>query len=145
MDYTWGRLHSFSHEEGRPLQHVEFGDPFDPPLRGALLLAAATAGVDSVDGACLAVTQGPRLETSAEVARLQRDGCDLVGMTSMPEAALAREAGLPYASVCVVANWAAGVTDEPITMEAIEATLDSAMGQVRRLLLAFLNSPAPDA
>ena len=142
IDYSWGRIHSFSDEVGAPLQHVEFGHPFCNALRGGLLEAAATAGVEALDGGCVGVTQGPRLETDAEVARLQRDACDVVGMTSMPEAALAREAGLAYASLCVVANWAAGVTDEAISLEDIERTLDQAMGGVRRLLLAFLNRPA---
>jgi len=142
IDYSWGRIHSFSFEVGAPLQHVEFGHPFSNALRGGLLEAAATAGVAALDGGCVGVTQGPRLETEAEVSRLQRDACDVVGMTTMPEAALAREAELPYASLCVVANWAAGVTEETISLEGIERTLDQAMGGVRRLLLAFLNRPA---
>ncbi|MEN1729160.1 MAG: S-methyl-5'-thioadenosine phosphorylase, partial [Pseudomonadota bacterium] len=86
------------------------------------------------NGGCCAVTQGPRLETDAEVARLHRDGATLVGMTSLPEAALAREAGIAYASLCVVANPAAGVTESAISLEAIEAVLHQAMGSVRRLI-----------
>ena len=89
------------------------------------------------DGGCVAVTQGPRLETAAEIKRLKRDGCDMVGMTSMPEAVLAREAGLDYASLCINANWAAGLEQEPVTMDAIVATLADAMGNVRKLLGVF--------
>ncbi len=139
VDYTWGRAHTFSDTEEDPLQHVEFARPFSTDLREALLEAADGAALTLVDGGCVGVMQGPRLETAAEIRRLANDGCDVVGMTSMPEAALARELGLPYASVCVVANWAAGIADEPITMDAIEATLGEAMERVRRLLRAFLD------
>lgn len=144
IDYTWGRVHSFSDDEHTPLQHVEFAEPFDSGLRKGLLRAAHAAGLAALDGGCVAVSQGPRLETVAEIARFRRDGCDLVGMTSQPEAALARELKMPYASLCVVANWAAGVTDEAITMSAIERTLREAMVRVRQLLLAFWNLPEPD-
>ena len=90
-----------------------------------------------IDGGCVGVSQGPRLETAAEIRRFKQDGCDLVGMTSMPEAALAREAGLDYASLCITANWAAGLEQEPVTMTAIEATLGLAMIEVRNLLGQF--------
>ena len=134
IDYTWGRVQSFSDDAESPLMHIEFADPFHGPTRNALLAAGARAGVSLVDGGCIAVTQGPRLETAAEIRKLAADGNTLVGMTSMPEAALAREAGFDYASLCVVANPAAGVLDEPITMEAIEHTLAEAMQEVARLL-----------
>ena len=90
-----------------------------------------------LDGGCIGVAQGPRLETAAEVRRLQNDGCDMVGMTTMPEAALAREARLEYASLCINANWAAGLDNTPVTMEAIDATLREAMVRVRKLLGTF--------
>lgn len=134
IDYTWGRSHSFSMDAGDALQHVEFAEPFTERLRWGLLQAAERAGVDVHDGGCVGVTQGPRLETAAEIKRLGRDGCDVVGMTTMPEAALAREAGLDYASLCVSANWGAGLGDGPVTLEAIEEVLKSSMQQVRRLL-----------
>lgn len=137
IDYTWGRLHSYSMSGGDGLQHIEFASPFDDHMRSILIRAAKLAGLDINDGGCVAVTQGPRLETAAEVERLRRDGCDMVGMTSMPEAALAREAGLAYASLCVNANWAAGIQLEPVSMAAIEATLAEAMGNVRKLLGEF--------
>jgi len=137
IDYTWGRAHTFSMTSADDLLHAEFAGPFDGRLRSKLLKAAATAQVDVTDGGCIGVTQGPRLETTAEIRRFERDGCDLVGMTTMPEAALAREAGLDYASLCINANWAAGLEDEPVSMEAIEATLKDAMVKVRNLLAVF--------
>jgi len=136
MDYTWGRESTFGDDQERPLVHIEFGQPFSARLRQRLLAAGLALGLELHDGGCCAVTQGPRLETEAEVQRLARDGASLVGMTSLPEAALAREAGIDYASLCVVANPAAGVAGEAISMEAIEAVLKEAMGSVRRVLEA---------
>jgi len=145
IDYTWGRQHSFSLTSDDELQHVEFASPFDSRMRSLLLASAKLAGINITDGGCVAVSQGPRLETAAEIGRLHRDGCDMVGMTSMPEAALAREAGLAYASLCINSNWAAGVQAEPVSMAAIEATLASAMENVRKLLAQlfkeFSNDP----
>ncbi len=140
IDYTWGRVHSFSDEADSPLRHVEFAQPFGGRLRTALLAAADAADLGVIDAGCVAVTQGPRLETAAEIRRLQRDGCTVVGMTSMPEAALAREAGMDYASLCVVANPAAGLDPEPISMEDIERVLAGAMDDAVRLL-ACLGKP----
>lgn len=134
IDYTWGRQHSFSLTADDDLQHIEFATPFDRKMRSLLLASANVAGINIIDGGCVAVTQGPRLETAAEIRRLQWDGCDMVGMTSMPEAALAREAGLAYASLCINSNWAAGVQAEPVSLTAIEATLTNAMENVRNLL-----------
>lgn len=137
IDYTWGRAHTFSMTGADDLLHAEFASPFSGPLRAKLLDAAHAAQLDVLDGACLGVTQGPRLETAAEIRRLKQDGCDLVGMTSMPEAALAREVGLDYASLCISANRAAGLGQEPVSMEAIETTLADAMLKVRKLLAVF--------
>ena len=137
IDYTWGRAHTFSMTASDDLLHAEFAGPFDGRLRTGLIKAATVAKVDLLDGGCVGVSQGPRLETAAEIRRFKQDGCDLVGMTSMPEAALAREAGLDYASLCVNANWAAGMDNGPVTMEAIEATLAGAMIKVRKLLATF--------
>jgi 5'-methylthioinosine phosphorylase len=137
IDYTWGRAHTFSMGAGDELLHAEFAGPFDGRLRPGLLATAAMAAIDVVDGGCVAVSQGPRLETAAEIRKFKQDGCDLVGMTSMPEAALAREAGLDYASLCITANWAAGLERQPVTMAAIEATLALAMSKVRKLLDLF--------
>ena len=142
IDYTWGREHSFSLTADDVLQHVEFAQPFGGlfygpfggQLRAGLIRSAVKAEVNVNDGGCIGVTQGPRLETAAEIRRFGQDGCDMVGMTSMPEAVLAREAGLDYASLCVNANWGAGLEDKPVTMDAIEATLTDAMVRVRQVL-----------
>lgn len=108
IDYTWGRAGSFSDADGAEVRHVDFSEPYTASLREDLLRAVADTGGSAVDGGCYGVTQGPRLETRAEIARMRRDGCDLVGMTGMPEAVLARELGMDYACLALVANWAAG-------------------------------------
>jgi 5'-methylthioadenosine phosphorylase len=136
LDYTWGRDMSFQNGGDQPVVHIDFTEPYDAGVRSALLAAAHGQNEPIIDGGVYATTQGPRLETAAEVNRLQRDGADVVGMTGMPEAGLAREAELPYAALCVVANWAAGRADSEheIRFENIEATLQSAMGRVRNLI-----------
>lgn len=141
IDYTSGRLASFCDAEGEAVLHVEFGEPYTPALRQRLLDAAGRAGVAVVAGGCYGATQGPRLETRAEVERLRRDGCDLVGMTGMPEAALARELGLPYASLALVANWAAGCGPDPevpISLAEIHAQLAAAVARVPPIVRALV-------
>ncbi len=125
IDYTWGRVSTFCEEEGSEVLHVDFGEPYTPALRRNILDAAARAGVAVVDGGCYGATQGPRLETRAEIARLRRDGCDLVGMTGMPEAGLARELGLDYACLAIVANWAAGAGPDPDEVITLQDVLDN--------------------
>lgn len=137
IDYTWGRAHSFSDDAESPLEHIEFAEPFAGATRDRLLAAAKEAGVALHDGGCVAVTQGPRLETAAEIRKHAADGNTMVGMTTMPEAALAREAGLDYACLCVIANPAAGISDQPITMAEIHAVLGQAMLEVGKLLKAL--------
>lgn len=123
IDYTWGRAATY-HEGEAPVPHAEFAEPYSSSLRGALLEAAIGVKVALLDGGCYGATQGPRLETRAEIARMRRDGCDVVGMTGMPEAALARELGLDYACLALVANWAAGCGDNaPITMDEVTANV----------------------
>lgn len=136
IDYTWGRLSTYEEGGDAQVAHVDFTEPYDGKLRAGLLAAGAAAGERTVDGAVYATTQGPRLETAAEINRLERDGADIVGMTGMPEAALARELGLPYAAICVVANWAAGRHDSAngIRFEAIEAGLKVSLERVRGIL-----------
>lgn len=141
IDYTWGRVSTFSEEEGTEVLHVDFGDPYTPSLRRRVLDAASAAGVTLVDGGCYGATQGPRLETRAEIARMRRDGCDLVGMTGMPEAGLARELGLDYACLAIVANWAAGAgpqVDEVITFEDVLDNVAAASSGIPPLLRHLL-------
>ncbi|NCO20213.1 MAG: S-methyl-5'-thioinosine phosphorylase [Gammaproteobacteria bacterium] len=141
LDYTWGRAHTFSDGGSAPLRHIDFTHPYEGPLRRRLLDAVRAAGEEVVDGGCHAVTQGPRLETAAEVKRLARDGADVVGMTAMPEAALAREAGIDYASLCMVANAGAGLEDGPITEDDIHVVLKGCMHRVRSVVEALMQLP----
>ena len=138
IDYTYGRAHTFFEEGLLDVTHIDFSWPYCPEVRQALLTAAECANLDVVPRGTYAATQGPRLETAAEIARLERDGCDLVGMTAMPEASLARELELCYASCAVVANWAAGKDNEEITMEEIQQNLLVGMANARALLRALV-------
>jgi 5'-deoxy-5'-methylthioadenosine phosphorylase len=137
IDYTWGRAATFFEGPGAKVTHIDFTQPYAAALRADLLAAARACGEALVDGGVYAATQGPRLETAAEIGRLERDGADLVGMTGMPEAALAREAGLEYACLAVVVNHAAGKGESAraIPMEAMEAVMREAMTRVRRILV----------
>lgn len=139
LDYTWGRSSTFFEGGANQVVHVDFTHPYDEALRAELLRAAEAMGEPISEGAVYATTQGPRLETAAEVDRLERDGADIVGMTGMPEAVLARELEVPYAALCVVANWGAGRADssDGIHFESIEAILQSAMSRTRRVISAL--------
>jgi 5'-methylthioadenosine phosphorylase len=136
IDYTWGRQMTFHESREAPVVHIDFTHPYDPGLRQQLFAAAARANEAIADGAVYAASQGPRLETAAEIDRFERDGAHIVGMTGMPEAALAREAGLPYAALTVVANWAAGRADSAhaIRFDSLEAVLQEAMVRVRKVI-----------
>jgi 5'-methylthioinosine phosphorylase len=146
IDYTWGREHTYSEGSSSdgpssdspsvPLQHVDFTNPYDTTLKDKLLQQAIPLGLHVHAGGVYGATQGPRLETAAEIARMERDGCDIVGMTGMPEAALAREQGIPYACLALVVNLAAGLGDGDISMDQIQQTIDSRMTDIRRLLVA---------
>ena len=136
IDYTWGR-HATYHEGPRAeVNHIDFTEPYSHALRNKLRDAARACGEKLVDGGVYATTQGPRLETAAEINRLERDGADIVGMTAMPEAALAREISLEYAAIAVVANYAAGRGDakRAVPLDTIGAVLEGAMGRVRRII-----------
>jgi 5'-deoxy-5'-methylthioadenosine phosphorylase len=141
VDYTWGRIATFydgGAHVGESVRHIDFTRPYCETLRQRLLKAAILAGVAVVDGGTYGATQGPRLETAAEIERMQRDGCHLVGMTGMPEAALARELGLCYACCAVVANWAAGKAGAEISLAEIEASLRQGLVGLVALLKALL-------
>lgn len=141
IDYTYGRHHSIYDGESASLEHVDFTEPFTPGLRQAILQAARAASVPCHDGGVYAVTQGPRLETAAEIDRLERDGAAYVGMTAMPEAVLARELGMHYACLSLIVNQAAGRGDQAIH-EDIEASLRAAKANALRVLRALF---APEA
>lgn len=142
IDYSWGRDHSFYLHAQDGVEHIEFEAPYNELLRQRLLDAGRQAGVEAIAGGTYACTQGPRLETAAEIRRLQRDGADMVGMTGMPETALAREAGLDYACVAVSVNWAAGLGPEGEGVHAqMELALKSGMDRALRLIAALLAQP----
>jgi 5'-methylthioadenosine phosphorylase len=144
IDCTWGREATFFEGPDAKVTHIDFTKPYSDALRGRILAAAAACGETVADGGVYATTQGPRLETAAEVTKLERDGADLIGMTGMPEAALAREAGIQYAAIAVVANHAAGRGDsaQAISLERIEMVLGQAMDRVRRILAQLARDPA---
>ncbi len=134
IDYTYGREHSFFSENFCSDNHIDFTYPYDRNLRQQLLAAGAKQNVTMIDGGTYGATQGPRLETAAEIKRMAQDGCAMVGMTGMPEAGLARELNMAYATCAVMANWAAGLTDGVITMAEIEQTLSLGMKQVKQIV-----------
>ncbi|MBI5937878.1 MAG: S-methyl-5'-thioinosine phosphorylase [Betaproteobacteria bacterium] len=136
IDYTHGRETTFFVPGEQQVTHIDFTWPYCREMRERCMAALKRAHEDFRDGGTYGAVQGPRLETKAEIDRLQRDGADMVGMTGMPEAALAREIGLCYAAIAVSANWAAGRGDSAtgITSEMIEANLAAVMGRVRAVL-----------
>ena len=137
IDYTSDREHTFfDGSQPRP-EHVDFAQPYSAALRAKLVAAAVSAGVLVLDSGVYGTTQGPRLETAAEIDRMQRDGCTIVGMTGMPEAALARELGIDYANLSLVVNPAAGRSAEPITMLSIERELSRGMVKLRSIIDAL--------
>jgi len=139
VDYTWGRPCTFFEDNLSHVTHIDFTEPYCPKLRGKLIQAARELDLKAWESSTYAAMQGPRLETAAEIRRLERDGCDIVGMTGMPEAALARELGLRYAACAVVANWAAGKVPGEITMAEIERNLIGGMEQVKKLLVRVIS------
>jgi 5'-deoxy-5'-methylthioadenosine phosphorylase len=136
IDYTWSRRATFFEGGDVPVTHVDFTFPYAEPLRRKILAAASSCGEVAIDGAVYAATQGPRLESAAEINRLERDGADIVGMTGMPEAVLARELGLPYAAIAVVVNHAAGRGESRagIRLEGLEQTLHATIARARRII-----------
>lgn len=136
IDYTHGRAHTYFDGHDRNVTHVDFTRPYTESVRQRLLAAAARAGTAAVDGGVYGVANGPRLETAAEIDRMERDGATIVGMTGMPEAGLARELGLAYAALAVSVNYAAGRGDsvEQISLKQINAALVPAMARVRDIL-----------
>jgi len=140
IDYTWGREHTFDEGEEGELMHIDFTEPYDRALRLELLAAAESGSIPHAASGVHGITQGPRLETAAEIQRMARAGCDVVGMTGMPEAALSRELGVPYASICMVVNPAAGLGDLPLTLATMREILAREAAVVRQLLSTLLKN-----
>lgn len=143
IDYTWGRRATFFDGGDVPVTHVDFTHPYTESLRQRILAAARAASEAVVDGGVYAATQGPRLESAAEIDRLERDGADMVGMTGMPEAALARELELEYAAIAVVVNHAAGRGESRngIALDGIEAMLQKTIGRARHVIEELARLP----
>jgi 5'-methylthioadenosine phosphorylase len=136
IDYTWGRKNTYFEGGEQPVTHIDFTEPYSAQLRRRIVDAARACGEAVIEDAIYATSQGPRLETAAEVDRLERDGADVVGMTGMPEAALARELELDYATIAVIANSAAGRADSlhGVRLEQIEQVLQGSLARVRRII-----------
>ncbi len=133
IDYTWGREQTF-HEPGEPVPHVDFTDPYSPAWRAEIVSALADQGLSFRDGATYAAVQGPRFESAAEIRRFRNDGCTIIGMTGMPEATLAREAGLEYAAICPIANLAAGLSPDELTAEEVFGKVGPMLGPIQTLI-----------
>lgn len=140
IDYTYGRAQTFFEGDLEAVTHIDFTEPYTEALRQRVLQHARQLNMSVMANGIYACTQGPRLETAAEIKRLARDGCDIVGMTGMPEAALAREAGLSYACIALVVNPAAGLADGPITMAQIELAIQQGIERVRTLLRHLIST-----
>jgi 5'-methylthioinosine phosphorylase len=146
IDYTRGRENTFFDGSDRRVVHIDFTHPYTPALRARCIAAAVAAGIPLHDGGTYAAVSGPRLETAAEIDRLERDGATLVGMTGMPEAGLARERGLDYAAIAVVVNHAAGRGEsaETVSMQKIAVVLETAMDRVKVLIDQFVQLSGED-
>ena len=140
IDYISGRESTFYEEDLEDVKHIDFTMPYAETLRDQLIKAAQAIKLKIYTKGVYGVTQGPRLETAAEISRLERDGCDIVGMTGMPEASLARELGLDYACCALIVNCAAGKSDMPITMEIIEKNLKNGLNNIKLLIAEILRS-----
>ena len=140
IDYSYGREHTFFSDDLETVTHIDFTYPYNKQLRKRLIQAATKAKLEISKSGTYGCTQGPRLESAAEIKRMERDGCDLVGMTGMPEAALAKELNINYATLAVIANWAAGKSEGEITMAEIEHHLKNGMANVTNLLSSFIST-----
>jgi|SRR5882672_1747023 len=144
IDYTHSRKSTFFEGPDVAVTHIDFTQPYSERVRANLLEAATACAEAVVDGAVYACTQGPRLETAAEIERIARDGGDIVGMTGMPEAALAREAGLDYATLAVVVNHAAGrgASKHQIKLEELDGVMRATVVRAVRILESMLGTAA---
>ena len=140
IDYTWGREHTFDDGSSGAVQHIDFTEPYNRQLRRRLIDLAVEESIAHQESGLHGITQGPRLETAAEIGRMAQDGCDIVGMTGMPEASLAKELNLRYACICMVVNPAAGLSELPITLEMMHEILLSEASVVAGLVAALLRS-----
>jgi 5'-methylthioadenosine phosphorylase len=137
IDMTSGRDATFYDED--EVVHIDFTEPFCPNLRKALIDAAAKTGTTVVKKGTYIAVNGPRLETAAEIKAFARHGADVVGMTGMPEAVLARELEICLAGLAVVTNAAAGLTEGKLTATEVVEAMKSSTEQIKALLKAFFS------
>lgn len=142
IDYTYGHDQTYYDGLSSLHNHINFTFPYNQKLGSCLAGICVKLGLSVIDSATYGCTQGPRLETAAEIIKLKQDGCDIVGMTGMPEAALARELDMDYVCFARVVNWAAGIAKEAITMDDIHRVLEEGLVDIRRVLLATLSELA---
>jgi 5'-deoxy-5'-methylthioadenosine phosphorylase len=140
IDYTYGRKHTYFEDDLSEVVHTDFTHPYSETLRQKLLQAAKDCNIDVFDGGVYGATQGPRLETAAEINRMEKDGCDIVGMTGMPETALAKELGLNYACCALSVNWAAGRSEKEITMDDIKKAIGAGVKAMKSIILSIASS-----
>jgi len=141
LNFTAGRADTFFDEPGN-LQHTDMTDVYDPTLRQLIARAAASVGVEIAAGGTYCATNGPRFESPAEIRMMAAVGGDIVGMTGYPEVALARELGLPYASIGVISNRAAGLIDEALSLPEIMAVIEAASEPLYKLIGAVIEEHA---
>ena len=135
IDFTKSRP-STSYEGGEAgVVHIDMTEPYCPEIRRAILRAGKLLGVPLIDGGCYVCTEGPRFETGAEIRMYAQWGADLVGMTNVPEVVLAREAGLCYATIALVSNFAAGIASAPLSHEEVLEEMARGKETLDRLLL----------
>ena len=141
IDYTRGRSDSLSDTTFAAQVFLDFTEPYSASMRQALESSAKKSQIDIINQGTYAVTQGPRLDTAAEVARYESDGANFVGMTGMPEAIIAKELSLEYAALCIVSNWAAGRGDstEKVTPIFLQDSFGDLSDKIH-LLLTNLDS-----
>ena len=138
IDYTANRDATFFDGDQRAAGHIDFTYPYSKVLRERIIAAARSSGIELTHSGTYGCTNGPRFETGAEIQKMQRDGCSIIGMTGMPEACLARELDMDYASIALVVNWCAGIEDSILDMEQITRTLERGMKTVIRLINTLL-------
>ncbi|MCP4186247.1 MAG: S-methyl-5'-thioinosine phosphorylase [Gammaproteobacteria bacterium] len=134
IDYTNNREHTFSDGDNNQVQHVDFSWPYSGTLRDSIKISAQRRDIDLIDGGVYGCSNGPRLESAAEIRKMKADGCSMIGMTGMPEAGLARELSIQYAAIALVVNWCAGIEDREITMDEINHVLHQGVGRIRQLI-----------
>ncbi|HOA35817.1 MAG TPA: S-methyl-5'-thioadenosine phosphorylase [Bacillota bacterium] len=144
IDFTKSRPATFYEGGGAGVVHVDLTEPYCPEIRRAITRAGRLLEKPLIDGGCYVCTEGPRFETPAEIRMFAQWGADLVGMTNVPEVVLAREAGLCYATIALVSNYAAGITAAPLSHEEVLEEMARSKESLDRLLLEAAAEIAAD-